>query len=36
MKLEFSNQDFKKYSNIKFNINPSGGSLVAPCGQTDR
>jgi hypothetical protein len=27
---------FEKYSNIKFNGNPSGGSRVAPCGQTDR
>ena len=26
----------KKHSNSNFHKNPSGGSLVAPCGQTDR
>jgi len=26
---------FKKYSNIKFNKNPSNGSRVVPCGETD-
>ena len=26
---------FEKYSNIKFHENPSDGSLVVPCGQTD-
>ena len=35
-KLEFSPQSFEKYSNIKLYENPSGGSRVVPCGQTDR
>jgi len=35
MKLEFSQQIFKIYSNIKFHENLSGGSLVVPCRQTD-
>jgi hypothetical protein len=35
MKIEFSWQIFEKYSNFKFNENPSDGSLVVPCGQTD-
>jgi hypothetical protein len=26
----------KKYSNVKFNENPSRGSLVVPCRQTAR
>jgi hypothetical protein len=26
---------FEKYSNIKFHENPSSGSRVVPCGQTD-
>jgi hypothetical protein len=26
---------FEKYSNIKFNENPSSGSQVVPCGRTD-
>ena len=30
----FSNK--KKYSNTKFHENPSNGSRVVPCGQTDR
>jgi hypothetical protein len=34
--LGFSRQIFKKYSNIKFHENPSSGSRVVPCGQTDR
>jgi len=34
--LEFSGQIFEKYSNIKFLGNPSNGSRVVPCGQTDR
>jgi len=34
MKLEFSRRIFKKYSNIKFQENPSSGSRVVPCGQT--
>ena len=36
MKLEFSTQISEKSSNIKFNKNPSSGSGVVPCGQTDR
>jgi len=35
MKLEFYRQLFEKYSNIKFHENPSSGSPVVPCGQTD-
>jgi hypothetical protein len=35
MKLEFSPQIFKKYSNTKFNENPSSGSPNVPCGRTD-
>jgi hypothetical protein len=27
--------DFRKNTNIKFNQNPSSGSRVVPCGQTD-
>jgi len=34
-KLEFSRQIFEKYSNIKFQEYPSGGSRVVLCGQTD-
>ena len=33
MKLEFSRQIFKKYSNIKFHENPSIGSRVVPWGR---
>jgi len=36
MYSEFSRQIFEKYSDIKFHENPSSGSLVVPCGQTDR
>jgi len=36
MKLEFSEQNFEKYSNIKFHDNPSSGNRVVACGQTDR
>jgi len=36
MKIEFSRQILKKYSNIEFNENPSSGSRVVPNGQTDR
>jgi hypothetical protein len=36
VKLEFSRQSFEKYSDIKFHENPSKGSRVVPCGQTDR
>jgi len=35
MKLEFSQQIFEKYSNILFHENPSSGTQVVPCGQTD-
>ena len=35
MKLEFSGQIFEKASNIKFYHNPSSGSRVVQCGQTD-
>jgi hypothetical protein len=35
MKLEFYGQIFEKYLNIKFNENPSSGSRVVLCGQTD-
>jgi len=36
MKLEFFGQIFEKFSNIKFHENPSSGSRVVPCGQTDK
>ena len=35
MKLEFSQQIFEKYSNIKFNENPYSGKRVVPCGRTN-
>jgi hypothetical protein len=35
MKVEFSGQIFGKYSDIKFNENPSSGSRVVPCGRRD-
>jgi hypothetical protein len=35
MELEFSRQIFEKYSNVKFNKNPTSGSRVFPCGQMD-
>jgi len=35
MELEFSRQFFEKYPNLKFHENPSKGSRVVPCGQTD-
>jgi len=35
MDLEYSRQIFEKDSNIKFHENPSSGSRVVPCGQTD-
>ena len=35
MKLEFSQNFFEKYSNIKFHENVSSGNLVVPCGQMD-
>jgi len=34
--LNLSEQIFEKSSNIKFHGNPSSGSRVVPCGQTDR
>jgi len=36
MTLEFSAQFFEKYSNIKFNDNPSSGSRNISCGGTDK
>jgi len=36
MELEFFGQFFEKYSNIKFNKNPSSRSRGIPCGRTDR
>jgi len=36
IKIEFSRQIFKKYSNVKCNENPSGGSRIVVCGQRDR
>jgi len=36
MKLEFPQQIFEKYSNIKFHENPSSGNRVVPYGRTDR
>jgi len=36
MKVEFFRQIFEKYSNIKFQENPSSESRVVPCRQTDR
>jgi hypothetical protein len=35
MKLNFPNKFSRKSSNIKFHENPSSGSRVVPCGQTD-
>ena len=35
MKLEFSRQIFKKYSNIKFNENPTSKSRGVPCRRMD-
>ena len=35
MKIEFSPQCYKKYSNINFHENPSSGSRGVPCGQKD-
>jgi hypothetical protein len=34
-KLEFPRQIFEKVSNTKYYQNPSNGSRVVPCGQTD-
>jgi len=36
MKLELSRQILEKHSNVKFRKNPSSGSRVVPCGQTER
>jgi hypothetical protein len=35
MKVEFSQQILEKYSDIKFQENPSSGNQLVPCGQTD-
>ena len=35
MKLEFCRQIFEKYSDTKFQENPSSGRRVFPCGRTD-
>jgi hypothetical protein len=35
MKLEISLHIFEKYSNFKFDKNPSSRSQVVPCGRTD-
>jgi hypothetical protein len=35
MKIEFSQKIFEKYTNSKFHENPSSGSRVVPCIQTD-
>jgi len=35
MKIEFFRKIFEKCSNIKLHENPSGGSRVDTCGQTD-
>jgi hypothetical protein len=35
MKPDFPRQIFKKYSNIKFNENPSNGSGLVPRAPTD-
>ena len=34
-RLEFYRHIFEKYSNLKFHENPSSGSRIVPCGQTD-
>ena len=34
--IEMFSAHFRKYLNIKFHKNPSGGSRVLHCGQTDR
>ena len=33
---ENSRQFFEEYSDVKFDENPSGGSRVVPCGETDK
>jgi len=36
IKIEFSQQIFEKFSNIKFHENPSRRNQVVPCRQQDR
>jgi len=36
MKIKFSHESFEKYSYIEFNKNPSTGSLLVLCRQTNR
>jgi hypothetical protein len=36
MKLELARQVCEKYSNNKFNENPSSGNRVVPCGRTEK
>jgi hypothetical protein len=36
MELEFYQQIFEKYSNIKFHENPSSGIRVVACGYKER
>jgi len=36
MKYEYSAQGFERYSNVKFNDNPSIRRRVVPCGLTER
>jgi hypothetical protein len=35
MKLQFSRKIFEKYSNMKFQKNPTSGSRVVPCGRSE-
>ena len=35
MKFEFAQQILEENSNVTFYKNPSSGSRVVPCGQTD-
>ena len=35
IKLNFLDRSFEKCSDIKFHENPSSGSRVVPCGETD-
>jgi len=36
LKLEYSPQTFGRYSNAKFNDNPSSGRQIVLCGHKDR
>jgi len=36
MKLEISQEVFEKYTNIKFQENPTSEKRVLPCGQMDK